>query len=409
MGADRADSAAIDTVEAARAKMLATVTALPDETVGIDAALGRTLAESLKAPRSHPPFRSSAMDGYAVRSADLGRGPFTVFGEALAGKAFAGSVGASGAVRIFTGAPVPEGADLVIPQERARREGARVWLEPPAPLRANIRAAGVDFEAGDPLLEPGTRLNARHVALLAAAGIASLRARRAPRVAVLATGDELVRPGTRAQPDQIYDSVSFALAAMIAEWGGLPVGAAAARPDDAQAIGTAAERALADANLVVIIGGASVGDYDRVKPALARLGLTLIVPRIAIRPGKPTWFGTVQGKPVLGLAGNPAAAMVCAHLFLEPLLRGLLGRQVGEAGATALLEGELGPSGTHECYWRARVRTDPDARLRVRPFENQDTSLVSVFAASNALIRRPAGAAAASSGEPVEVRWLDCT
>ncbi len=407
MPADRADAApATDTVQAARVKMLATPTALPAEALDIGAALGRTLADTLQAPRAQPPFRSSAMDGYAVRAADLERGPFTVVGEALAGKAYAGTVGASIAVRIFTGAPVPEGSDVVVPQERARREGPTVWLEAPAPLRPNIRAAGIDFGSGDVLARRGTRLDARHIALLAAAGIASVRVTRKPRIAVLATGNELVPPGARAAPDQIFDSVSFAIAAMIVEWGGSPL-RAAVRPDEPGPIAAAVERALPDADLVVIIGGASVGDYDLVKPALAGLGLSIAVPRIAIRPGKPTWFGTVRAKPVLGLAGNPAAAMVGAYLFLRPLLQALLGRETHDPAATALLDGELGASGANECYWRALVRVDADARMRVRPFDNQDTSLVSVFAAANALIRRPAGAGAAASGEPVEVRWLD--
>lgn len=407
MPADRADTARdTHTVEAARGRMLAAVTALPAETADIGAALARTIADTLEAPRAQPPFRASAMDGYAVRGADLGGGPLTVLGEALAGKAFAGTVGASGAVRIFTGAPVPEGADVVVPQERARREGERVWLEAPAPLRANIRAPGVDFAAGDRLVRRGTRLHTRHIALLAAAGIASVRVTREPRIAVLATGNELLSPGARAGPDQIYDSVSFALSAMIGEWGGRVV-RVAIRPDETPAIGSAVERVLADADLVVIIGGASVGDYDLVKPALAALRLSIAVPRIAIRPGKPTWFGTVRGKPMLGLAGNPAAAMVCAHLFLRPLIEALLGREPDDWAATALLEGDLPASGDNECYWRALVSVDADARMRARPFDNQDTSLVSVFAAANALIRRPAGAGAAASGEPVEVRWLD--
>ena len=406
MPEDRAAPApATDTVETARAKMLAAVRPLTPEPVDITAAIGRTLAETLQAARSQPPFRSSAMDGYGVRAADLAQGPFTVLGEAQAGKAYPGTVGASGAVRVFTGAPVPEGVDVVVPQERARREGDRVWLEAPAPQRTNIRAAGIDFKAGEELVQRGTRLNARHVALIAAAGVGSVSVARRPRVAVLATGNELVPPGTPAAAHQIFDSVSFALLAMLEEWGGEPR-RGAVPPDEAGAIAAATQQALEDADLVVIIGGASVGDYDVVKPALARLGLSIAVPRIAIRPGKPTWFGTLRGKPVLGLAGNPAAAMVCAHLFLRPLLEALLAREPDEAAATALLDGELAASGANECYWRALARTDPDARMRVRPFTDQDTSLVSVFAAANALIRRPAGAGAAVSGEAVEVRWL---
>jgi molybdopterin molybdotransferase len=397
---------ATDTVEAARAKMLAAVRPLTPESVDVTAALGRTLAETLQAARSQPPFRSSAMDGYGVRAADLGQGPFTVLGEAQAGQAYSGSVGAGGAVRIFTGAPVPEDVDVVVPQELARREGDSVWLETPARPRANIRAAGIDFKAGEELLRRGTRLNARHVALIAAAGIASVSVTRSPTVAVIATGNELVPPGAPAAPHQIFDSVNFALGALIEEWGGSPRRGAAC-PDEREAIAAAAGRSLEGADLVVIIGGASVGDYDLVKPALAALGLSIDVPRVAIRPGKPTWFGTLGGKPVLGLAGNPAAAMVCAHLFLRPLLQTLLAREPDDAIVTALLDGELAESGANECYWRALGWIDPAARMRVRPFANQDTSLVSVFAAANALIRRPAGAQAATSGEPVEVRLLD--
>src|SRR5438552_2193394 len=326
MPEDRAASApATDTVETARAKMLAEVWPLTTEPVDITAAIGRTLAETLQAARSQPPFRSSAMDGYGVRAADLAQGPFTVLGEAQAGKAYPGTVGALGAVRVFTGAPVPEGVDVVVPQERARREGDRVWLEAPAPQRTNIRAAGIDFKAGEELVQRGTRLNARHVALIAAAGIGWLSVTRRPRIAVLATGNELVPPGKPAGAHQIFDSVSFALLAMLEEWGGQPKRGAVLR-DEAGAIAAATQQALEDADLVVIIGGASVGDYDLVKPALVRLGLSIAVPRIAIRPGKPTWFGTLRGKPVLGLAGNPAAAMVCAHLFLRPLLEALLAR-----------------------------------------------------------------------------------
>jgi molybdopterin molybdotransferase len=409
MPADRADPApGGDTVEVARTKMLAAVAPLARELIGTEAAAGRTLAATLQAARAQPPFRSSAMDGYGVRAADLALGRFTVLGEALAGRGYAGGpLGTSAAVRIFTGAPVPEGVDVVVPQERARREGETVWLDMPAPLRTNIRAAGIDFKAGDLLVRGGTRLHSRHVALIAAAGIASVSVTRQPRVAVLATGNEIVPPGARAAPEQIFDSVSFGLGAMIEDWGGKPI-RIAARPDETEAIAAAIEHTLGEADLVVIIGGASVGAYDVVKPSLAGLGLAIAVQRIAIRPGKPTWFGTIGGKPVLGLAGNPAAAMVCAHLFLRPLVRALLAREPEAAASVAArLEGEVGDSGANECYLRAVARTDAEARMWARPFDNQDTSLVSVFAAANALIRRPAGAKAAVSGSVVEVMLLD--
>jgi len=388
--------------------MLAAVAPLAAELIGTEAAAGRTLADTLLAPRAQPPFRSSAMDGYGVRAADLALGPFTVLGEALAGKGYTGGpVGAAGAVRIFTGAPVPDGVDVVVPQERARREGETVWLDAPGPLRTNIRAAGVDFQAGDLLVRGGTRLHARHVALIAAAGVGAVSVTRQPRIAVLPTGNEIVQPGTRAAPGQIFDSVSFGLGAMIEDWGGKPI-RISARPDETAAIAAAIEATLDAVDLVVIIGGASVGAYDLVKPSLARLGLAITVQRIAIRPGKPTWFGTIGGKPVLGLAGNPAAAMVCAQLFLRPLVHALLARESdATASVAARLDGEVGDSGANECYLRALLRTDAAACRWARPFDDQDTSLVSVLAAANALIRRPSGASAAGSGTIVEVMLLD--
>ncbi|HEY0767060.1 MAG TPA: molybdopterin molybdotransferase MoeA, partial [Steroidobacteraceae bacterium] len=258
MPADRADPApAGDTVQIARAKMLAALAPLPRELIGTEAAAGRTLADTLHATRAQPPFRASAMDGYGVRAADLARGQFTILGEAQAGKGYAGPLGPSGAVRIFTGAPVPEGVDVVVPQERARREGETLWLEVPAPLRTNIRDAGIDFRVGDLLVRRGTRVHARHVALIAAAGIGSVNVTRQPRVAVLATGNEIVQPGTRAAPEQIFDSVSFGLGAMIEDWGGKPT-RLAARPDETAAIAAAVEHTLGDVDLMVIIGGASV-------------------------------------------------------------------------------------------------------------------------------------------------------
>ena len=398
-------AAAEHTVAAARSEILAAIESLPSEPIAIEAAGGRTLAAAVTAARAQPPFRAAAMDGYGVRAADLGDAPLTVLGEAAAGRPYAGvPMRAQGAIRIFTGAAVPAGVDLVVPQERARRAGDTVWLEPPAPRRSNIREAGVDFSAGEVLVRRGTRLNARHIALIAAAGAATVHVARRPRVAVLATGDELVQPGAAATEHQIFDSLSFGVGASIGEWGGTaqPL---AIRPDSQAAIGAAAA-ALLEADLLVAIGGASVGDYDLVKQSLAGLGLEIAFERVAVRPGRPTWFGRAAGKPVLGLPGNPAAALVCAHLFLRPLLAALLGRDADEGRATALLEGEVAASGAHECYLRAVAARGADTQLRVRPCANQDTSLLSVFAAANALIRRPALAPAAASGERVEVLAL---
>ena len=394
------------TVAAARAQILSGIKPLPSEPVAIEASSGRTLAGAVIATRAQPPFRASAMDGYGVRAADLGAGPFTVLGEAAAGRAYDGApMRARGAVRIFTGAAVPPGVDLVVPQERARREGDAVALEVPAHPRSNIREAGVDFGAGEVLVRRGVRLDARHIALIAASGTAAVEVTRRPRVAVLATGDELVQPGAAAAAHQVYDSVSFGVGAAIVEWGGETL-RLAIRPDSTAAIAAAAADALRRAELLVVIGGASVGDYDVVKQSLARLGLEVAFERVAIRPGRPTWFGRAADRPVLGLPGNPAAALVCAHLFLRPLLAALLGRDLDDASDTAILEGEIAASAGSELYLRAVAARGGDAQLRVRPCDNQDTSLLSVFAAANALIRRPAHAGAAASGERVEVIWL---
>jgi molybdopterin molybdotransferase len=394
------------TVAAARAQILSGVGPLASEPVAIDTANGRTLAHSVTATRAQPPFRASAMDGYGVRAADLGARPFTLLGEAVAGRAYAGApMRAGGAVRIFTGAAVPAGVDLIVPQERARRDGDSVSFEAAPRSRSNIREAGVDFGAGELLVRSGVRLNARHIALVAAAGIAAVEVTRRPRVAVLATGDELTEPGAAAAPHQIFDSVSFGVGAAIGEWGGEAL-RLTIRPDSVAAIAAAAADALRRADLLVVIGGASVGDYDVVKQSLTDLGLELAFERVAIRPGRPTWSGRAAGKPVLGLPGNPAAALVCAYLFLRPLLAALLGRDADEAGDSAILQGDVAASAANELYLRAVAARGGDTQLHVRPCDNQDTSLLSVFAAANVLIRRPAHAGVATSGERVEVLWL---
>jgi molybdopterin molybdotransferase len=346
------------------------------------------------------------MDGYAVRCADLPLKRLRVAGEAAAGRAYPGSLEHGQAVRIFTGAPVPLGADAVIPQERVRRAGLEVLIDEEARPGKNIRDLAVDFALGSPLIRGGTVLGAAHIALAAATGLATLNVRRAPRIAVLATGSEIAAPGTAAGPDQIYDSVTFGLAAMIDGWGGIPL-RHAATPDDAAAVSRALGDVIGAADLVVIVGGASVGDYDIVKQALAERGLDIAVPKIAVRPGKPTWFGTVTGSPILGLPGNPAAAFVCASLFLRPLIHAFLAREAASAWVRALLDGRVEQNGENEAYLRARLAVGDDGRLTVQPFENQDTSLVSIFAAANALLRRLPQTAPAMHGELVDVLLLD--
>jgi molybdopterin molybdotransferase len=397
----------LDTVESARAAMLRTVEPLGSESVPLQDAARRTLAHSLFATRDQPPFRSSAMDGYAVRAADLFRGRLAVVGEAAAGSAYSSSLKPGEAVRIFTGAPVPADADSVIAQERVRRDGADILVDESAEPGKNIRDPAGDFAAGGLLIDAGTRLRAGHIALIAATGMGSVNVRRVPKIAVLATGSEIAAPGGAAGPNQIYDSASFGLGAMIDSWGAHPVRLGASRDDEA-AVAATIGNAMGNVDLMVIVGGASVGDYDIVKRALAARGLIISVSKVAVRPGKPTWFGTINGKPVLGLPGNPAAAFVCAALFLRPLIAGLLARRVSEDFVAAMLDGQVGGNGDNEAYLRASVRVAGDARLTVRPFDNQDSSLVSIFAAANALIRRLTGSGAVERGALVEVLLLDC-
>src|ERR1700741_3779169 len=309
----------------ARAVMLAAFApGAQAERVALEDALGRVLAEDVVARRDQPPFAGSAMDGYALRAADT-PGRLRVVGEAAAGPGFAGVLGAGQAARIFTGAPMPEGADSVLIQEDASREGDDVIAPAVAPGR-NVRAQGIDFHAADVLLRKGARLDGVALSLAAASGEPTLMVAKRPRVAVLATGDEIVAPGAEPAPHQIYESGSFGIAALVTSWGG-EARRVKAQGDNAAAIARAVNAALSEADLLVTIGGASVGDHDLVRPALGTFDARFAVPKIAVRPGKPTFFAETRLGPVLGLPGNPASALVCAHLFLKPLVDAWLGRE----------------------------------------------------------------------------------
>lgn len=390
------------TVEEARARMLAGAAPLGVESVAISKALGRVLAQAVDATRDQPPFAASAMDGWAIRRADLTQAAaFRIAGESAAGKAYCGRLAPGEAVRIFTGAPVPAGADLVVIQEEAQRDGHTVRFAPGEDPKSNIRPAGGDFRSGERLLEAGIRLDPWRLSLAAAAGRATLEVATRPRVAILATGDELVQPGGDPAPDQIFESGSIALAALVEAWGGSATRLTAAA-DNAEAI--AASVADLEVDLIVTVGGASVGDHDLVKPAMERLGLALRVETIAIRPGKPTWFGTLSdGQRVLGLPGNPASALVCAELFLRPLLAVLTGADPAPALIAAHLAGPLPANGPREHWMRAALSIDPEGRAIVAAFADQDSSLVGVFSRADALVRRRVNASAASADDIVDV------
>jgi molybdopterin molybdotransferase len=380
--------------------MLAGIKLLGCEQVPLDAALGRVLAHPVTAARDQPPFAASAMDGYAVRSADT-PGCLTVIGESAAGHGFAGRCEPGTSVRISTGAALPDGADAIVIQEDVSHEENRIDV-PQVAAGHFVRRPGIDFTAGTTLLEKARVLDAVAVSLAAASGAAMLAVARRARVAILSSGDELAAPGEAPGPWQIFDSATFGLAGLIASWGGEAKRLAVAK-DDVAAIAQAAEEALANSDLLLLVGGASVGDHDHARPALMRLGLEMKVGKIAVRPGKPTWFGRTRHGPVLGLPGNPASALVCAQLFLKPLLLAMQGREPEPRFLRAHLARALPANGGREHYLRSALQPDGEGRLTVRAFEDQDSSLISIFAAANALIRLAPDAPAQAEGALVDV------
>lgn len=386
--------------------MLALVRPLPGENVPLQSALGRVLTQDIVAVRDQPPFAASAMDGYAVRSGDT-PGNLRLIGESSAGHGFEGHCEAGTAVRISTGAAMPDGADTVVIQEDVRRDGNGITV-PATAAGKNIRPRGCDFTAGTVLLSAGRRLDGVALSLAAASGMAQVPVARAPRIAILSSGDELAAPGSQPNPYQIFDSGTFGIAGLIQTWGGI-ANRLAVEKDDVGAIARAAEEGLGASDLLVVIGGASVGDHDHARPALMRLGLSLAVEKIAVRPGKPTWFGKASQGLVLGLPGNPASALACAALFLRPLIEAMLGRDPSHCVAThpARLTQGLPANGPREHYLRARLELDGEGRQIVCAFEDQDSSLISIFAAANALIRLPADAPERTAGVMVDVLPLE--
>ena len=383
------------------------VPVLAVERVPLSAAFGRVLAEPVVATRDQPPFASSAMDGYAVRRADIVTGAhLEVVGESAAGKRFAGELKPGQAVRIFTGAPVPDGADAVVIQETTRAHDGRVeLLAESVATPGHIRRAGQDFTAGDELLPAGIRLDAWRLSLAAAAGLAEVPVRARPRVAVLCTGDELVQVGATPGPNQIYESGSAAVMALIGQWGGEAafVGTAA---DDLETLHATLKAVAAD--LIVTIGGASVGDHDLVKPALERLGLVTDFVTLNLRPGKPTSFGVLDsGAHVLGVPGNPASAFVVAQLLLKPWLEAALGLPDHDPFVKAVTAVAIPANGPRESYLRATLEVNEDGRLCATPFSDQDSSLISVFARSRALVRIASNASVTPAGNLVDILRLE--
>jgi molybdopterin molybdotransferase len=391
-------------VEEALARLLAPLRPLGAEQVALTDGIGRVLAEDLAARRTQPPFPASAMDGYAVRAADVASVParLRVVASVPAGQSYDGRVGSGEAVRIFTGAPVPEGADAIVIQEDTEREGDTVIVREGAPAGRYVRAAGLDFRAGDVLLRAGRALTARDIGLAAAMNRPWLSVRRRPRVAILPTGDEVVMPGDPVGPSQIVSSNGIALAAFVRACGGEPLMLGIAADDAASLQDLAAGAAGAD--FLVTTGGASVGEHDLVRDALGPSGLDLDFWKIAMRPGKPLMVGRLQGVPMLGLPGNPVSSLVCALLFLRPALEKLLGIDVAaRPPLTARLAAPLAANDRRQDYLRARLARAADGELEAAPFERQDSSMMSLLAAADCLVVRRPNALAARTGDRVEI------
>ena len=392
----------LPTVETALAQMLGVVEALPPVAVPVADADGRWLMEPVTASRDQPPFDASAMDGWAVRALDVTTATtLAIVGESAAGHGAGLVLGVGQTVRISTGAPLPQGADRVIMQEDAERRGDQLACGPAGSTSSHVRTRGCDFHDGEILLAAGERLNPWRLALAASAGAGFLSCGARPRVAILATGDELVEPGQAAGPDQIFNSGAPALGAFVARHGGEARRLAVVGDSQAAIVdATSAE----EFDLLVTVGGASVGDHDLVKPALRGQGAVLHVEGVAVRPGKPVWFALLaDGRPVLGLPGNPASALVCAELFLAPLLAKLQGAAAEDRFETAVLASGLPANGPRDHYIRARSVAGPNGARLVTPFANQDSSLVTIMAAANVLIRRQPNAPAVEAGAVVDV------
>ena len=387
-------------------RILALVAPTGSEEVPLAGAAGRVLATDAVAGQNQPPFPASAMDGYAVRAGDARQGAkLRVTAEAQAGDGVPRRVGPGEAVRIFTGAPVPEGADAILIQENARREDDSVEVVEAPTAWTFIRAAGMDFAQGFRLASP-RRLNARELALLAAMNAATLTVARRPKVALIPTGDELIRPGETPGPGQIVSSNDIGLAAMLAAAGAEPLPCAIAR-DSRESLLAALEEAK-EADFIVTLGGASVGDHDLVAEVFGSAGLQLDFYKIAMRPGKPLMAGRIGRRVMIGLPGNPVSSMVCGEVFLRPAVDAALGLPSGPRQTrTAFLAHDLPANGPREHYMRAVVSPAADGIMRCEVAENQDSSLVATLARANALAVRPPGAAPARAGSPVAYIPLD--
>ncbi len=398
-------------VQDALARIVSSFTPLPAETVGLGECLGRVLAEPVVARTTAPPANVSAMDGYAVRADDFVRRPpvrLYIIGEVAAGKTLKGAVHPGEAVRIFTGAPMPSGTNAVVAQEAVRTDDdGHIIVSEPVPASRNVRPAGIDFKTGDICLPAGKTVTVRDVGLMAAMNVPWVRVRRRPRVAILATGNEVVLPGEHLGPNQITSSNTLSLMALVTACGGVPLNLGVAQ-DTAESL-IAGAAAAEGADLLVTSGGASVGDYDIVHKVLSNRGHAVHSWKVAMRPGRPLLFGKTGNVPLLGLPGNPVSSMISALVFLRAALRALLGQSTAAEvlPPTAKLGHALPAGDSRQLYLRATLGHDAAGDLTATPFVQQDSAMLTTLAASDCLIVRPPNAAAAAPGDRVEILLLE--
>lgn len=393
-------------VEEAERRITGAFAQLSSETVSIIKASGRVLAKDAVAKITQPPFDVSSMDGYAVRAADVATIPteLKIIGDAPAGRPFKGSVGAGETVRIYTGAVIPQGADTIVIQENTEPGGERVKIKSAAEKGRHIRRAGLDFREGETLIPRGRRLTARDVTLLAAGDLSDVTVTRKPRIAIVATGDELSRPGEKRAAGGIVASSNYGIAALVEKWGGEAVDLGIL-PDRPEAFATL-PKAAKDCDLIITLGGASVGDHDLVQSALGPHGFVLDFWKIAMRPGKPLIFGRLNKTPLLGLPGNPVSAFVCSILFLRPAMAAMAGETYRPVLMKARLATALRANDTRQDYIRAEI-VRRGGELIAEPLPIQDSSMQRALAQAGCLIVRPPNAAEAAPGETVDIIALD--
>jgi molybdopterin molybdotransferase len=396
-------------VEEARKRICDALPILGTEQVPLEEGLGRVLAEDAISRRTQPPFPVSAMDGYAVRAQDVLTLPsvLRVIGEVPAGKNFNGSVSSGEAVRIFTGARVPAGADTIIIQENTEQNDKAVRvIDGEAPVGRFIRPSGLDFKLGDKLITCPKLLNSRDIGLLASMNVPWLKVRKRPIISLLATGDEIVMPGDPLEENQIVSSNVIALKAFIKQKGGIAIDLGIAEDNKGSLLKLAKNGLSSD--LLITTGGASVGDHDLVQSGLSDLGLKVDFWRIAMRPGKPLIFGKISDTPLLGLPGNPVSSLVCATIFLGPAIAAMQGlNNNSHHKHQAILEGELPSNDEREDYLRGSLKILDSGITAVTPFKKQDSSVFSGMAAADCLIVRKPFTPASHSGDFVDYILLD--